>query len=110
MKNEIGDMFSNRFAAEFEAGEMGIIGAAIYVEDNYLPEMGLQVALDQIARLYAEVDDTNQFAICKSYREIDDARAKKKIALLITMEGVEPLGDDLNLLRGFYNSGCEWSD
>jgi membrane dipeptidase len=33
------------------------------------------------------------------------ARAQGKLALLITMEGVEPLGTDLNLLPVFYELG-----
>ena len=41
------------YLPEFEAGDIGVIGAAIYIEDRYLPEMALRVALDQIARLYA---------------------------------------------------------
>jgi membrane dipeptidase len=70
-----------------------------------LPEMGLRVALDQIARLYAEVSESDRFAICRSYREILQAREQNKIALLITMEGVEPIGTDLDLLRVFYELG-----
>src|SRR5581483_8557049 len=84
---------------------VGILGAAIYIEDQYLPEMGLRVALDQIARLYAEIDTTERFAICRSYADIVAARAKNQVALLITMEGVEPLGADLDLLRVFYELG-----
>jgi len=68
--------------------------------------MGLRVALDEISQLYAEVDRaTDRFAICKTSAEIDRARKEKKIALLITMEGVEPLGEDLKLLRVFYELG-----
>jgi membrane dipeptidase len=67
--------------------------------------MGLRVALDQVARLYAEVEDTDRFAICQTGEEIKQARRKNKIALVITMEGVEPLGEDLNLLRVFYQLG-----
>ena len=92
----------SHFLPEFEAGDIGVLGVAIYVEDRYLPEMGLRVALDQVARLYAEVEQTSRFAICKTFAEIEQARAANKIALVITMEGVEPLGDDLNLLRAFY--------
>ena len=96
-------MLVSHFLPEFEAGSIGVLGVAIYVEDRYLPEMGLRVALDQVARLYAEVDQTNRFAICKTFAEIEQAR--RKIALIITMEGVEPLGGDLNLLRAFYELG-----
>ncbi|MEY2560572.1 MAG: rane dipeptidase [Verrucomicrobiota bacterium] len=93
------------FLPNLEAGGVGVIGVAIYLEDQYLPEMGLRVALDQIARLYAEVDQSDRFAICKSRADIWKARAARKIAVLITMEGVEPLGADLDLLRVFYELG-----
>jgi membrane dipeptidase len=93
------------YLPELEAGNIGVLGAAIYIEDRYLPEMGLRVALDQIARIHGEVTECARFAICKSYQEIRDARRNRKIALLITMEGVEPLGTDLDLVRVFYELG-----
>jgi membrane dipeptidase len=67
--------------------------------------MSLRIALDQISRLYVEVEQCVRFAICKSYQEILSARKDRKIVLLITMEGVEPLGTDLNLLRVFCELG-----
>src|SRR6266496_2478300 len=104
-KRERKNVLETEFLPELEAGNVGIVGVAIYIEDRYLPDTGLRVALDQIARLYAETQACQQFAICKSYREIQQARAKGKIVLLITLEGVEPLGTDLNLLRIFYELG-----
>jgi membrane dipeptidase len=98
-------VLTSHFLPEFEAGDVGVLGVAIYVEDRYLPELGLRVALDQVARLYSEVEQTDRFAICKSFAEIRAARAEKRIALLVTMEGVEPVGEDLNLLRVFYELG-----
>ena len=103
-RNHPGALVSH-YLPEFESGNIGVIGAALYVEDRYLPEMGLRVALDQVARLYAEVGSTNRFAICKTSQEIERAGKDKKIALIITMEGVEPLADDLDLLRVFYQLG-----
>jgi membrane dipeptidase len=93
------------FLPELEAGDIGVLAAAIYIENHYLPEMGLRVALDQISRLYDEAKVSGRFAICKSYENILDARKAGKIALLITMEGVEPLGADRDLLRSFYELG-----
>lgn len=92
------------FLPDLEAGDIGVVGVALYLDDCYLPE-GLRVALDQIARLYAEVDQSDRFAVCRSHQQILEARAAGKIALLITMEGVEPLGSDLDLLRVFYELG-----
>ena len=43
----------SHFLPEFETGGIGVLGVAIYIEDRYMPEMGLRVALDQVARLYA---------------------------------------------------------
>jgi membrane dipeptidase len=104
-KRERKNVLETEFLPELEAGNVGVVGVAIYIEDRYLPETGLRVALDQIARLYVEAQACPRFAICKSYREIQKARDTDKIALLLTMEGAEPLEADLNLLRAFYELG-----
>jgi membrane dipeptidase len=104
-KRDRKNVLEPEFLREFEAGNVSVLGAAIYIEDRYLPQNGLRVALDQIARLYAETAASERFAIRKNYREIQEARETGQIALLITMEGIEPLGMDLNQLRVFYELG-----
>src|SRR5437870_10590186 len=99
------NVLATDFLPELEAGDISVLGAAIYIEDRYMPEMGLRVALDQISRLYSEAGESGRFAICKSHEEILDAHKARKIALLVTMEGVEPLGTDLEWLRAFYEVG-----
>ena len=98
-------VLETEFLPELDAGNIGVVGVAIYIEDRYMPEMSLRVGLDQISRLYTEAGESGRFVVCKSYQEICDARKARKIALLITMEGVEPLGTDLELLRVFYELG-----
>jgi len=93
------------FLPQLKAGRIRVVGTAIYVEDRYLPEMGLRIGLDQIARLYAEVKQSPCFAICTNRDQIHRAQETDKIAILITMEGVEPLGTDLDQLRVFYELG-----
>ena len=104
-KRERRDVLGTEFLPEFKAGNVAVVGAAIYIEDRYLPQNGLRVALDQVARLYAETAVSGRFAICKNCLEIQAAAETGKIAFLITMEGVEPLGTDLNQLRVFYELG-----
>ena len=104
-KRDRTSVLTTDYLPELEAGGIGVLGAAIYIEDRYLPETALRVALDQIARLYAEVEQCTRLAICKSYQEILRVGKAGKVALLITMEGVEPLGTDLDLLRVFYELG-----
>jgi len=104
-KRERKNVLKSEFLPELEAGNIAVIGVAVYIEDRYLPEACLRVALDQIARLYTETQTCERFAICKSRHDVQKARREGKIAVLITMEGAEPLGTDLDLLRIFYELG-----
>ena len=99
------NVLATEFLPEFEAGGMGLIGAAIYIEDKYLPERGTRVALDQISRLYTEAKQSKRCVVCRTHEEIERALDSKQIGFVITMEGIEPLGDDLDLLRAFYEAG-----
>src|SRR5437879_8787350 len=78
-KRDRKNVLETEFLPELEAGNIGVVGVAIYIEDRYLPDTGLRVALDQIARLYAETQACQQFAICKSYRDIEKSRKEGKI-------------------------------
>jgi membrane dipeptidase len=98
-------VIAKEFLPEIKAGDIGVLGVATYVEDEYLPDRAASVALAQVARLYAGVEQGNAFAICKTWEEIRRAREQGRIALLLTMEGAEPLGADLDLLRIFYELG-----
>ena len=104
-KRHRSNVLAAEFLPDFEAGKIGVIGAAIYIEDRYLPDRRLQVALDQISRLYTEAEKSKRCVVCRTHQEVSAALASGKIGFLITMEGVEPLGDDLDLLRAFYELG-----
>ena len=93
------------FGEDMRRGGIGVVGAAIYLLDSYLPDQALRVSLDMVSRLLAELDVTDHFALCRSYTDIVRARAAGQVALILTMEGVEPLGNDLALLRVFYELG-----
>src|SRR5436309_421615 len=99
------NVLASDFLPEFEAGDIGTAAASIYIEDQYIPDNALEVALGQVARIYVEVERCDRFTICRSYAEIKNAREQGRIALLITMEGAEPIGTDLNLLYIFYELG-----
>jgi membrane dipeptidase len=104
-KRDRKNVLATEFLSELQAGNMSVLGAAIYIEDRYLPHNALRVALDQIACLYAETAHSGSFVVCKNYHQIEAAREAGKIAFLITMEGIEPLGTDLNQLRVFHELG-----
>lgn len=99
------NVISTDFLPEFEAGHIGLLGAAIYIEDQYLPDQALRVGLDQVALLYQELEVTPRLMLCKTLADIRRAQVEGRIGLLLTMEAAEPLGDDLSLLRIFYELG-----
>ncbi len=93
------------FLAQFQTGNARLLGVAVYAEDKYLPDQALRVTLDQVALLRVEIERTPELMLCTTFAEIERAEVEKRIALLLTMEGAEPLGDDLNLLRIFCDLG-----
>ncbi|CAN5479288.1 dipeptidase [soil metagenome] len=90
---------------EFEAGDSGLLGVALYSEDEYLGKRDLRVALEQVALLKAELENTSRLVLCRTFAEIEQAQNEGRIALLLTMEGAEPLGEDLFLLHTFHDLG-----
>lgn len=99
----------------FVQGGVNAIIAAVFVDSSYLPEMGLRKALSQISALYEEVKESpDKLMICYNGEDMELARESGKIGFLLSLEGAEPLGTDLSLLRIFYelgvrNLGLVWS-
>lgn len=98
------DVIVSDFLPQFQAGSMRLIGAAIYVEDKVLPN-ALRVALDQAALLDEQIETDARLMLCRSFADIERAQSGDRIGFLLTMEGAEPLGDDLHLLRVFRELG-----
>lgn len=96
-------------------GGVNAIVAAVFVDSSYLPEMGLRKALSQISALYEEVKESpDKLMICYNGEDMELARDSGKIGFLLSLEGAEPIGTDLSLLRVFYelgvrNLGLVWS-
>src|SRR5205814_8667548 len=66
-KRDRKNVLETDFLPELEAGNIRVLGVAIYIEDRYLPEPGLRVALDHIARSYAETGQSRTFAMRSTY-------------------------------------------
>jgi membrane dipeptidase len=99
----------------FVEGGVNVIIASLFVDSGFLPEMGLRKALGQISALYEEVNESpDKFMICLNGEDMNIAKETKKIGFLLSIEGAEPIGTDLSLLRVFYelgvrNLGLVWS-
>ena len=72
-KRKRNNVLKTEFLPELEAGNIGAVGVAIYIEDRYLPETGLHVALDQaaseISRVGMIAQIGNEMRSCKFCRK-----------------------------------------
>ena len=99
-------VLENRFLHQFRKAGLNVLICSLFIDDLYLPEGALRNALDQISALDRELDESPDFfALCRSGSEARRAAEDGKIALLLSFEGVEPLGSDPLLLRVFYDLG-----
>ena len=62
--------------------------------------------MDQISALKEELEESRElFSLCRNSSEAKAASEKGKIGLFLSLEGAEPLGNDIFLLRTFYDLG-----
>lgn len=89
-----------------KAGGVDLVVSSLFVENEFLPEMGLRRTLDQISALYSEMAESpGLFSLCRNTEEIHKARQKGELAIVLSFEGLDPIGNDLSLLRIFYELG-----
>ena len=93
------------FLPSIQAGNVRLIVASIFVEDIFLPEMGLRKSLDQISMMLEELSDTDEFVLCKDWSMISETLESGRLAFLLSMEGADALGNDPHLLRVFHELG-----
>lgn len=87
-------------------GNVDLVISSIFISNKFLPEMALRHALDQISALYSELEESpGFFTLCRNTTEIMAAKERGELAILMSFEGVEPLGSDLSLLRVFHALG-----
>ncbi|HYL82147.1 MAG TPA: membrane dipeptidase, partial [Candidatus Acidoferrum sp.] len=87
------------------AGKIDVRVAAIFSGSQYVPELALRRALDEVAGFLDELEATPGAALCTSHDGILRATSQGKRGFILGMEGVDPLGSDLNLLSVFYRLG-----
>ncbi len=100
------DVVERCYLSYFQEASLNVIVSSVYVPTQELPEKGLHTAIGQIAALRDDLDPiTDQICIVTSKKELDTALEKGKIAMLLALEGLDPVGTDLCLLRAFYDLG-----
>ena len=98
--------FRERWLGQLRRGGVGLQVCPSSVDVNELPEFGLRRTLSQIGELYrAAADDPAELAVVRDEAELDAALNAGRLALLLSMEGAEPLGYDPALVDVFWQLG-----
>jgi membrane dipeptidase len=98
-------VLEKHWVPKMRAGRIDIRVAAIYTEPPMLPELALRRGLDLVASLYEDIAESPSAVLCRTYGDIERAKGAGKVGLILGMEGAEPLGADIQLLRIFYELG-----
>ena len=104
-----------RYLPHFQEAGLNILVSSIYLTNRDLPELGLRKALGQITALKEDLEPVgDRIRVTKSRAELEENLAAGRISVLLSLEGLDPLGNDLSLLRTFYDlgvrgAGLTWS-
>lgn len=99
-------VLETQYLDSLRRGNVGILVSSVFVENMFIPEMALRVALRQVAALKADIGECGEhFAFCVTMAEADGAIEAGKIAILLSLEDCIPIYNDLPLLDIFYDLG-----
>ena len=109
------NVVEQRYLPHFQEAGLNILVSSIYLTNRDLPELGLRKALGQITALKEDIEPVgDRIQVTKSRAELEENLAAGRISILLSLEGLDPLGNDLSLLRTFYDlgvrgAGLTWS-
>ena len=94
------------YIPRWQAAGVGLIVAAVYLDTMKSDEDYYREALEQLDALEGELKEVQDKAVlCTTGAELDRARQQGKTALLLSLEGAEPIGADPGILEEFYAKG-----
>lgn len=109
------DVVERLYLKHFREACLDVVVSSIFLNNQDLPELGLRKALGQIVALKEDLEPVrDEICIVTSKAELEKALWEKRIAVLLSLEGLDPLGNDLGLMRVFFDlgvrgAGLTWS-
>ncbi|HPA59190.1 MAG TPA: dipeptidase [Synergistales bacterium] len=100
------DVFRTVFDPPFREGGVDCVVSSIFVSRGHLPEQALRRGLDQVECLRQEIEQwPERLALCTTVEDIRNASASDRLAIMLSFEGAEPMGNDIRLLSVFHRLG-----
>lgn len=96
----LNDLFLN----DFRKSGIKFVISAIFIENNVV-DMSLKLALLQIEAIKADIRECKDFVLIKNSNDMIKSVKENKIGLILSLEGLEPIHRELELLNVFYELG-----
>lgn len=96
------DILDRLFLEDFKGAKVKLVIGAIFIETDRV-EMALSEALQQIQALKSDLSSSFQMVYNKS--DLEAVMASDKIGIILSLEGLEPIGHHLDFLNVFYDLG-----
>ncbi len=94
------------YLPELKRNNVKILISSLFVSNEFLPEKGLTTALDQLQVLKDEIaENADQIMLIKTKNDLDQVMNSDKIGIVVSLEGLAPIGEDMYLLKTFYELG-----
>lgn len=101
-------VIGRRYLPVWRRAGICLIGAAVYLEEACLPEMGLRNALLQIEALQEEVKELEgEVHLVRSRKDLERAFCKSSVGIVLYLEGLDFIGADTGLLTLFSELGVQ---
>jgi membrane dipeptidase len=97
--------FATRWLPQLEAGGVQLQVCALFSEDDHLPESALRKALIGVAEFDRAVAENPGVIAVRSAAGLDAALAPGRLGLMLSIEGMEPLGYEPGLIDVFCSLG-----
>ncbi len=100
------DSLRTYWIPQFRAGGVSVAVGAIFTPTIYVPEGSLRHALWVLDALFTEIEgNAGDIELARSVSDIKRITLQGKIAVVLALEGAEPLGPDLSTLRLLHRLG-----
>lgn len=99
-------VFSRYWGQGLHAGGVNVQILPMFVEDRFLPELGLRKLLQTVEAVLSDFEgDSSTMCLATDMQAIDRALADGKIAAVLALEGCDGLRGDPAMLRVLYRLG-----
>lgn len=100
------DPFGDFWLPQLKAGNVTVQVLPVYVEEQFVGEGALRRSMMLFETAWKIADKhASDVAICLTSQDLQSARANGKIALVMAVEGAEPLGGSVEFLDLFFRMG-----